>query len=109
MPTVLLARLDELPDGGMIQRRHGLRDVLLARVRGEVFALDDQCTHAGGSLHEGVLSCGDDGSGDCRVTCPWHEASFELRTGKVHQDTPWATDTRAYRVELRGDEIWVDL
>ena len=43
------------------------------------------------------------------VTCPWHEAHFDLRTGGVSQDTSWATDTRAFRVELRGDEVWVDL
>jgi len=105
MPPILLARLDEVPEGALIHRRHGTRDVLLARVRGEVFALDDVCTHAGGSLHEGELGR----AGDCLVTCPWHEASFDLRTGKVHQDTPWATDTQTYRVELRGDEVWVEL
>jgi nitrite reductase/ring-hydroxylating ferredoxin subunit len=108
VPPVLLARLAELPAGAMIRRRHGLRDILLARVGDEVFALDDVCTHAGAPLHEGTLVVAEGGR-QCLVTCPWHEAHFDLRTGAVHQDTPWATDTEAYRVELRGDEIWVDL
>ena len=105
MPPVKLATLAEIPDGGMVCRTHGARQVLLARVGGEVFALDDVCTHAGASLHEGDLGR----EGAFTVTCPWHEAHFDVRTGKVHQDTDWATDTRAFAVELRGDEVWVDL
>jgi nitrite reductase/ring-hydroxylating ferredoxin subunit len=105
MPPVLLARLSEIPEGGMVCRAHGGRQVALARVAGEVFAIDDVCTHAGASLHEGVLGQ----MGDHMVTCPWHEAHFDVRTGKVDQDTQWAMDTRAYPVELRGDEVWVDL
>jgi 3-phenylpropionate/trans-cinnamate dioxygenase ferredoxin subunit len=105
MPPVLLARLAELPEGALLCRTHGTRQVLLARVGGTVYALDDVCTHAGASLHEGEVGR----AGDFLVTCPWHEASFDLRTGKVHQDTPWAVDTRAYAVEVRGDEVWVDL
>jgi nitrite reductase/ring-hydroxylating ferredoxin subunit len=105
MPAVKLAMLAEIPDGGMICRTHGGRPVMLARVQGRVFAIDDVCTHAGASLHEGDLGR----EGEFLVTCPWHEAHFDVRTGKVHQDTAWALDTRAYEVELRGDEVWVDL
>jgi 3-phenylpropionate/trans-cinnamate dioxygenase ferredoxin component len=105
MAPVLLARLAELPEGGLVCRRHGGQQIALARVHGEVFAIDDVCTHAGASLHEGDLGR----VGDHLLTCPWHEAHFDVRTGKVQQDTPWAEDTSAYRVELRGDEIWVDL
>ena len=89
----------------MVCRTHGRHQVLLACVRGEVLAIDDVCTHGGAPLHEGELGR----AGDCLVTCPWHEAHFDLRTGRVDQDTAWAVDTRAYRVELRGDEVWVEL
>jgi 3-phenylpropionate/trans-cinnamate dioxygenase ferredoxin component len=105
MPPVKLATLSEIPDGGMVCRVHGARQVMLARVGGEVFAIDDVCTHAGASLHEGDLGR----EGSYLLTCPWHEAHFDVRTGKVSQDTDWATDATAYRVELRGDEVWVDL
>jgi 3-phenylpropionate/trans-cinnamate dioxygenase ferredoxin component len=105
MPPVLLARLSEIPAGGMTCRVHGTRQVMLARVGDAVYAIDDVCTHAGAPLHEGDLGR----EGEFMLTCPWHEAHFDVRTGKVMQDTPWAVDTRAYAVELRGDEIWVDL
>ncbi len=89
----------------MVWRVHGAHQIALARVHGEVFAIDDVCTHAGASLHEGELGR----EGDHVVTCPWHDAHFDVRTGRADGDTPWAVDTRAYAVELRDDEVWVEL
>ena len=43
------------------------------------------------------------------VTCPWHAAHFDLATGKVHQDTDWATDLDTYSVEIRDGALLVDL
>ena len=105
MPFVQLATLDEIPEGAMVCRVHGEHEIALARVDGEVFAIDDVCTHAGAPLHEGDLGR----VGDHMVTCPWHDAHFDVRTGEVDQDTPWGTDTAAYEVEIRGDEVWVDV
>lgn len=105
MPPVKLANLAEIPEGGLVCRAHGRCQVALAKVRGEVFAIDEICTHAGAPLSEGDLGR----EGEYLLTCPWHEAHFDVRSGKVHQDTDWASDVRAYRVELRGDEVWVDL
>jgi 3-phenylpropionate/trans-cinnamate dioxygenase ferredoxin subunit len=105
MPPIKVASLAEIPEGGMICRAHAGRQLLLARVDGQVYAIDDVCTHAGASLHEGDLGR----EGQYLVTCPWHEAHFDVRTGKVNQDTDWACDTRAFRVEVRGDEVWVEL
>jgi nitrite reductase/ring-hydroxylating ferredoxin subunit/uncharacterized membrane protein len=50
--------------------------VLLSRLQGEILALADRCTHRGGPLHEGTVA-------NCRVTCPWHGSTFDLRTGYV--------------------------
>jgi len=108
MPPVLLARLADIPEGGMIGRVHGIHEIALQIA----LELTDRTRHdevlprarAG-------LACGPalGREGDYCVTCPWHEAHFDFRTGKVEQDTPWAVDTRTYPVELRGDEVWVDL
>ena len=105
MPPVKLATIAEIPEGGMVCRIHAGRQVTLAKVNGQVFAINDVCTHAGASLHEGDLGR----EGEYLLTCPWHEAHFDVRTGRVHQDTDWASDVDAYSVEVRGDEVWVDL
>ena len=43
---------------------------------GEVFAIDDTCTHQDASLADGWLE-------GCEVECPLHASRFDLRTGAV--------------------------
>jgi len=107
MAKVKLATTDEIPEGGMIMRNHEDKFVTLARVNGEIHAMNDICTHEDAPLHEGVL--GEHENNPHMLTCPWHDAHFDIRNGKVHQDTPWATDTETYEVEVRDDEVYVDL
>ena len=52
------------------------RRVLLHRSGGQVSALDDVCSHAGGLLSRGTT----DG---CTVECPLHGSRFDLRDGRV--------------------------
>jgi hypothetical protein len=47
--------------------------------------------------------------GTCRdgiLTCHWHAARFDLRTGGTFDQ--FADDVQVVPVEVRGDEIWVD-
>jgi len=50
--------------------------IALFNVDGTFFALDSTCTHKGGPLTEGEIS-------GHKVTCPWHGARFDVRTGEV--------------------------
>jgi 3-phenylpropionate/trans-cinnamate dioxygenase ferredoxin component len=43
---------------------------------GEVFAIDDTCTHQDASLADGWLE-------GCDIECPLHASRFNLRTGAV--------------------------
>ena len=51
-------------------------EVVLANVDGENFAFANTCPHAEGSLVEGELV-------DGIVTCPWHAAPFNVKTGEA--------------------------
>ena len=42
---------------------------------GKFYAVDDTCTHVGGSLSEGLCE-------DGIITCPWHSAQFRLKDGR---------------------------
>ena len=105
MAKIKLATVREVPEGGMILRLHGDAQILLAKVDGKIYAMNDVCTHQGAPLHEGDLG----GQEAHLVTCPWHEAHFDLRTGKVYQETPWATDTETFTVEVDGDDVYVEV
>ncbi len=43
---------------------------------GELFAIDDTCTHQDASLADGWLE-------GCEIECPLHASRFDLRTGQV--------------------------
>ncbi len=66
---------------------------------GEVFAIDDTCTHQDASLADGWLE-------GCAVECPLHASTFDLRTGEV--DLPPAKrPVRTHRVVVVDDEVFV--
>lgn len=66
-----LVELDALPAGrGLRVCKAGL-DLAVFRVGDAVFAIDDTCPHAGGSLANGRLH-------GTRVRCPVHGLMFEL-------------------------------
>ncbi len=65
-----------------------------------VRACNNRCPHEGYPLFQGSLSDG------CILTCNWHNWKFNLDTG---QNLFGGDRLRTYPVELRGDEIWVDL
>ena len=106
MPKVRLAAASEIPEGGMTMREHDGRQILLAKIDGTIYAMNDVCTHRGAPLHTGEL--GQVGIPQL-LTCPLHAAHFDVTTGKVYQETPWATDTETYPVEVEGDDVYVEL
>jgi 3-phenylpropionate/trans-cinnamate dioxygenase ferredoxin component len=64
-------------------------------------ALSDTCTHRGGPLSEGEVE-------GPEVTCPWHGAKFDLRTGAV-LGPPARTGVRSYPVRVTGRDIEVEI
>lgn len=79
------------------------RLVLLHRGDGDVRALDDVCSHAGGRLSRGEV----DGH---TVTCPLHGTRFDLRDGRIlrgpahHPQPVLPTRVRDGWIEVRGSQ-----
>lgn len=107
MSKIKLASLSEIPEGEMIEKSHQDRQILLANVGGTIYAMNNVCTHQGAPLNEGELGAHDDNPH--LLTCPWHEAHFDVRSGKVHQETPWAVDTEVYEVTVDDGEVYVEI
>jgi metal-sulfur cluster biosynthetic enzyme/nitrite reductase/ring-hydroxylating ferredoxin subunit len=96
---VRVARATDLTDPGQMLAEVDDRIVVLMKVGGEFFCLDDVCTHDGGPLSDGTLD-------DHTIACPRHGAKFDIRSGKA-LTMPATEDTVAHEVQLRGDEVWV--
>src|ERR1700740_1837427 len=82
---------EELKARGMTVVHGGSCPFLVVHDRGKFFALDNRCPHMGFPLHRGSIE-------DGILTCHWHHARFDLRTGCTFD--LWADDvpTRAVRI-----------
>ncbi len=95
-----VAKLSELPEEGAVKVVVGRTAVCLARSGGEVFAIDDVCSHADVSLSEGDVE-------DGTVECWLHGSRFDLRTGKP-TGLPATEPVATFPVEVRGDDVFID-
>ena len=75
-----VAALSDVPAGGCLAVDLAGERIVLLRVGESVFALKDQCPHAGAPLSKGFLE------GD-QLTCSWHGWTFDVRTG-ISPDDP---------------------
>jgi len=72
------------------------KEIALFFVDGKYYAMEDNCLHAGGPLHEGALE-------GTAVICPWHQWRFHLETG--HCDLNPKVDLDRYPVRVRDGTI----
>jgi nitrite reductase/ring-hydroxylating ferredoxin subunit/uncharacterized membrane protein len=73
---VAVGKPEDFPEGEMRRVEAGTLAVLVVRMKGQLHAIANTCSHAGGPLNEGVLE-------DGVVTCPWHASRFCVRDGSV--------------------------
>jgi nitrite reductase/ring-hydroxylating ferredoxin subunit len=101
MAFVTAASAQEVPPGTGKQVTLGGLTLALFNINGTFYAIDDTCSHQGGPLSEGDLS-------GTEVTCPWHGARFDLASG-AFLCPPARSGVTAYKVQVVGDEVQVDI
>jgi naphthalene 1,2-dioxygenase system ferredoxin subunit len=94
---VRVAAEADLRDGEVRHLKVGKRDIALARVRGDYFAISNVCRHAFAPLSDGFL----DGY---ELMCPLHGWRYDVRDGMT--DHPGA-EVRTYPVAVRDGEVFV--
>ena len=67
----------ELPPGSMRLVSAGSIDVGVYNCEGQLYALEDRCSHDDGPLCEGEWE-----PEDCVVVCPRHGSRFEIASGR---------------------------
>jgi len=73
--------------------------VALFNVEGQVYAIDDRCTHGNAWLSEGEL----DGF---EVECPMHAGVFDIRSGAVLCQ-PATRPTRCHAVKIEDGAVFI--
>ena len=95
-----IAAISDVSEGEVRVVECGGRSLALSNVDGELFAIDNVCTHDGGPLGEGRLRNG-------RVICPRHGAAFDARSGRA-LTLPAVRGVAAYPVSIEGDGAYVE-
>jgi nitrite reductase/ring-hydroxylating ferredoxin subunit len=70
-------------------------------VDGEFHAIDAECSHEGGPLGQGMVF-------GHTVSCPWHFAEFDVRTGESLDDIA-PCDVDSYRVVVEDGEVKAEI
>ena len=96
---VRVAKVDEIPPGGVKVVRLDEQDVAVFNLDGAYYAIDDICTHDGGPLAEGFLE------GEI-IECPRHGAKFNVKTGAVVA-MPATAPVPTYAVRIADGHIEV--
>ena len=98
---VRVCSLAEAPRDGMVMEAdaQGVA-ICLARVGGELSALDNWCPHRRGPLGGGWIE------GEA-VVCPWHSWAFNTTTGIA--EPPERAKVDVFPVKVENDEVLVNL
>ena len=99
--TVRLCALTDTVDGRAVRIELTEVDIAVVRVGGEVFALDDICSHAEFPLTDGEV----DGT---TLECALHGSRFDLRSGKP-LGPPATLPVRTYPVTVADGDVYIDM
>jgi nitrite reductase (NADH) small subunit len=100
MALIRAAKTDELPAGSVREFQVEGTTLAIANVDGKFFAINNTCLHRGGPLGEGELQ-------GKVLTCPWHGWQYDVTNGKLLMNP--AVGVACYPVEVKGEDIWVEL
>jgi 3-phenylpropionate/trans-cinnamate dioxygenase ferredoxin subunit len=100
MTFELACTLADVPEDQGLAVTLGDLEVVVARDGDEVFALQNECSHATVALSEGEVA-------DCQIECWLHGSMFDLRTGKP-TGLPATEPVATFPVDVRGTDVYVD-
>jgi 3-phenylpropionate/trans-cinnamate dioxygenase ferredoxin subunit len=98
---VTVAKVGDVSANGLVGLVVEDRPIVLVEQDGEIFALEDRCSH-----EEFPLSSGECESGE--ITCVLHGARFNVRTG-APTALPAVMPVKTYEVRIEGDDVQVKL
>lgn len=75
--------------------------LLLIRYNGTYYAIENVCTHDGGTLSDGTLESDE-------IVCPRHGARFCIKTGEVTAP-PAYEDIQSFPVKIENGHVWIEV
>ncbi|MDX6581485.1 MAG: 3-phenylpropionate/trans-cinnamate dioxygenase ferredoxin component [Solirubrobacterales bacterium] len=102
--TIVVCKLADLPAGEMrLIDADGRKIGVFHCADGELFAIEDRCSHDDGPLAEGEFD-----AEACTVECPRHGSLFDITTGKP-RTLPAYRPVDTFEVRVDDDEVKLEL
>jgi nitrite reductase/ring-hydroxylating ferredoxin subunit len=98
---VRVAALEDCPPGSLRGGMAGPEPVVIANVDGDIYALEDRCSHQDFPLSDGELN-------GAELLCVHHGARFDACTGK-NRGLPAIRPVRSFPVDVREDGVYVEV
>ena len=95
---VKVAIKSEIPVGKMKHIEVNEKEIMIANVEGEFYAISDRCGHENARLSMGTLT-------NTIVTCPMHFATIDVTTGKVVSGPVLEGSGAAYILAKSPEEV----
>src|ERR687898_2988918 len=103
MTELTVCPLEELPPGTVRIVRAGELAIGVYNLDGELYAIEDRCSHDAGPLAEGPFD-----AGTCTVECPRHGSLFALTSGRP-KTLPAYQPVETYPVTIEDDTIKLEV
>ena len=78
----------------------GWNAVCVARISGELCAVNNECLHQGGPLADGTIEGG-------KIVCPWHGWEFDLKSGQATY--PTSAKATVYPLKVEGEDVLIQM
>ena len=98
---IRVAAASEVPAGGLRAVSTDTGPVVLANVDGDIYALEDRCSHQDYPLSAGELEHDE-------LECTFHGARFDVCSGRALQ-LPAIGPVRTFEVDVRDDDVFIRL
>ncbi|MGE5685092.1 MAG: Rieske (2Fe-2S) protein [Nitrososphaerota archaeon] len=102
MAKVVVGKTSEVQDGKLMHITAGGREIVVTKLDGNYYAMDNVCTHAGADLHEGELN-------NNELTCPWHGAKWDIKTGNLISFPQKLKPLQSHKISIEKDTLYVEI
>ncbi|HXV89182.1 MAG TPA: Rieske 2Fe-2S domain-containing protein [Nitrososphaeraceae archaeon] len=102
MAKVVVGKTLDVQEGKLVHITAGGKEIVVTKLDGNYYAMDNICTHAGAELHEGELN-------NSELICPWHGAKWDIKTGSLISFPQKLKPLQSYKVLIENDTLYVEM
>jgi nitrite reductase/ring-hydroxylating ferredoxin subunit len=102
MAKIVVGKTSDITEGKLTHVTAAGKEILVANVGGNYYAMNNICNHAGAELHEGELS-------GKELTCPWHGAKWDVTTGNLIWFPQKLNPEESFQVNVDNGTVYVEV